>query len=225
MNNIKIYTIQKDYGMKIWGNLKKYFNSSLKKSHILVGVVLSFITFSGILYAVQMATLTTFSQNTVISSSEINANFQNLNNAIRESHNIKVAYIQPFAFSDTEEQLSFSLVTNYGDTQSGLNNQLIIPEDGYYDLIIRGQCNDPTSDGTPIITWRHNDGTYDGLDGIESYHLSFSAFSGYMQSSISFPLSFTANDNIKLFGKNNVAPSVACVLNETKSYIYLKKVF
>lgn len=142
--------------MKAREFMKNHLKRSLQRTHVLTGVLLAFIVGSAILYAGEIYnSLIQFNAGDVASASQVNANFQNLADAVdaeREGLACRIDTYIAIPTSGTTEVPFVCQTTLESHLSSGIGSFLYVaPEKGIYRIHRSLFVDSSSSAGSPYL--------------------------------------------------------------------------
>lgn len=139
--------------MNFW---KKFKKGLFTKSQFLVGVTLTMLTTSALVYGYQLLSLNVFSSGDTISSSEVNDNFSQINDALSRSNNafevaLGAGQVLPTPTGNNYTWTNYTGINVdsiiFDDSEFGYaaefqaNGAFTIQEAGFYQYLMKGKVN------------------------------------------------------------------------------------
>lgn len=127
--------------MKNW--FLKILNSLFSRARVMIGITLSMIFASAFIYAFQLLNLNVFSPNTTISSTEVNDNFSQLNEALSQVPvGFSVGLTTDFSMNSgstvtfSVDKINYDFTENQLATTLTASDYFSVPQTGFYQILV-----------------------------------------------------------------------------------------
>ncbi len=124
--------------------VEKFKSGLFSKTQVIVGIVLTMLITSTFVYAFQILALNSFVPDTPISSSQVNQNFEQINEALSQIPvGMAVGLSSSFSYSDSMtptilpiDRVFYDFTENQASMELITNETIPIVEDGFYQFLI-----------------------------------------------------------------------------------------